>query len=760
MSIIDELDAVGTQWNEWETNWTGVETSSTSVNISQRRGGWFRRWTQPGIQTTTTTTVTQNQSRSGIETFVSPETIETNIGDRVVEINFAPFIRSRIITFKGTRMKPDTQVYAFFDGINVSNFVRSESTFLRHSENDNPVINGKNTLTAHPVGATTLTTNANGEVIGSFFIPNNDTTFFKAGTREFKLTDDPNNNDSFATTQATANYSAKGLIETKENVTISTRVAQIERREVIDNRVLRTPFTTTTVQWYDPLAQSFIIPLNGGAFITAIDLFFHTKDNNIPVTLQIREMENGIPTQTIVPFSEVTLPASAVNVVDLTTSLPDPSIATTFTFPAPVYLQDNMEYCFVVLANSNEYQVWYAGIGEDDYATGNRISKQPYAGVLFKSQNASTWTPDQNKDLKFTIKRAEFNTSVSSQIVLENGEVQPRQLIKNPFATTSGSNVIRVSHRSHHLFENTNAIPSYVTISGSTDVNGIPAAEINTTHEVQNVEMDSYEIVVSTNATGTGIDGGTTVSATENQLYNTFYANLAQVNLPGTNTTWGVRTSTGMSLGATTPTPYVTTSSFSPIIVNKNINMLSPGVIASLDNEQSGKTFFLRGTLTSTQSNLSPVIDLERASVFTISNRIDNPIGTSTPGYNTVADYYAETDPVLGSAKAKYLTKNVKLADAADGVRIFMDVNRPSSTAVEVYYRVSDNEETIDGLNWIQATPEEPIPFDDSGSFNEVEFVIDPPGVFTVFAVKIVMKSSNSSRVPYVKDLRVIALQP
>jgi len=760
MSVIDELDAVGTQWNEWETNWTGVDRSSTSQRTGRRRGGWFNRWTQPGVATTTTTTVTQGQSRTGIETFVSPETINTEIGDRVVEINFAPFIRSRIINFKGSRLKPNTQVYAFFDGINVGTFVRTESSFLRHSENDNPVLNGKNTLSAHPVGATTLTTNANGEVIGSFFIPNNSATFFKTGTREFKLTDSVSNDDAFATTQATANYSAKGLIETKENVTISTRVPQLEKREVSDNRIISNTSTRTTVRWYDPLAQSFVVPLDGGAFITAIDLFFHTKDSNIPVTLQIREMENGIPTQRIVPFSELTKPAADVNVVDLNTNLPDPTLATTFTFDAPVYLQDGMEYCFVVLANSNEYNVWYAGIGEDDYTTGNRISKQPYAGVLFKSQNASTWTPDQNKDLKFTIKRAEFDTSVNSQIVLENGEVQQRQLIKNPFATTSGSNVIRVAHRSHHLFENTNSIPSYVTIANATDVNGIPAAELNTTHEVQNVEMDSYEIVVTTVATGTGIDGGTAVTATENQLYNTFYTNLAQVNLPGTNTTWGVRTSTGMSLGATSPTPYVTQTSFAPIIVNQNVDMLSPGVVASLDNEQSGKTFFLRGTLSSTQTNLSPVIDLERASIFTIANRIDNPVATATPGYNVVDDFYDETDPVLGSSKAKYLTKNVKLADAADGVRIFMDVNRPSSSSVDVYYRVSDNEESIDGLNWIHAVPEEPIPFDDAYGYNESEFIIDPPGVFTVFAVKIVMKSSNSSRVPTVKDLRVIALQP
>jgi hypothetical protein len=756
MSIIDATDAVGTQWNEWTTNWTGVEKTGTRPYASGRMRATVYDARNVGTA-----------SRTGIETFVSPETIQTDIGDRVVEINFAPFIRSRIIAFKATRLKPNTEVYAFFDGVNVSDYVRTETDAwadMLYSVNDNPVLNGKNTLTAHPLGSSTLVTDAKGEVRGSFFIPNNDATFFKTGNREFKLTDNTSNNDAFATTLATANYSAKGLIETKENVTISTRVPTLETREVSDSKTVksgwRMEIVPGSVRWVDPLAQSFIIPLEGGAFITGIDLFFHTKDDNIPVTLQIREMENGIPTQRVVPFSEVTLDANDVSVVDLTTDLPDSTVVTQFNFESPVYLQDGTEYCFVVMANSNEYQLWYAGIGDNDHETGNRISKQPYAGVMFKSQNASTWTPDQNKDLKFKIKRAVFDTNVTSTIILENGEIQTRQLIKNPFATTDGSNIIRVTHKNHHMFENTNSIASYVTITGATDVNGIPAAEINGTHEVDNIEMDSYTITVTTNATGTGIDGGTTVEATENQLYNTFYANVQHFNLPGTNTGWGVKTSTGMSLGATSPTPYVTDANYTPIIVNQNVTMTKPAVIATADNEQSGKTFYLRGTLSSTKDNISPVIDLERCSVFTIANRIDNPVGTATIGYNLVDDYYPETDPTLGSAKAKYVTKNIKLADAADGIRVFMDINRPSQTTIEVYYRASDNEENLDGLNWIQATAQEPIQFDDAGFFNEAEFVIDPPGVFTVFALKIVMKSSNSSRVPQVKDLRIIALQP
>ena len=36
------------------------------------------------------------------------------------------------------------------------------------------------------------------------------------------------------------------------------------------------------------------------------------------------------------------------------------------------------------------------------------VSKQPAAGSLFRSQNATTWTPSQYEDLKYTLYRADF----------------------------------------------------------------------------------------------------------------------------------------------------------------------------------------------------------------------------------------------------------------------------------------------------------------------------------------------------------------
>ena len=69
-------------------------------------------------------------------------------------------------------------------------------------------------------------------------------------------------------------------------------------------------------------------------------------------------------------------------------------------------------------------------LGEDaiDAAhAGEKISEQPYIGVLFKSQNASTWTPSQFEDLMFKIYRADFTlptTLAQSKLILNNATLE------------------------------------------------------------------------------------------------------------------------------------------------------------------------------------------------------------------------------------------------------------------------------------------------------------------------------------------------
>ena len=259
---------------------------------------------------------------------------------------------------------------------------------------------------------------------GSFYIPNpNNISFprFETGAKVLSLTNDPDNNPDNATTVTDETFTSAGTLETVQENIVSVRNARVEQRQQFQernvNRSLGTEVVGSTVVsestnqqiigWYDPLAQSFLVEDPGGIFVTKCDVFFRTKDDmDIPVVFQIRSMKNGLPTQNVLPFSEIVLDPSEVNISA------DGSIATTVEFKAPIYLEgNNTEYAVALASNSTKYSVYISRIGETDLLTDTFISNQPYLGSLFKSQNASTWEPSQWEDLKFTMYRAEFETS-------------------------------------------------------------------------------------------------------------------------------------------------------------------------------------------------------------------------------------------------------------------------------------------------------------------------------------------------------------
>ena len=259
-----------------------------------------------------------------------------------------------------------------------------------------------------------------GKMQASFFIPpaSVDTNpRWATGTRTIRLsTSDTDSRLAGAVaSSAEAEYEASGTLNrVRENV-LAVRNAEVVRDTVNQTRNFNTIRTETRqIGWYDPLAQSFISDEEGGVFITSVEVFFFKKDANIPVSMQVRTMENGYPTTAILPFSDVTLEPSQVQLSETA------AVATKFTFKAPVYIPQSIEHCFVLLSDSNEYQIWISRMGEIDITGDRTISEQPYAGVLFKSQNASTWTADQYEDLKFKVNRAEFDTTSLSTVSLNN----------------------------------------------------------------------------------------------------------------------------------------------------------------------------------------------------------------------------------------------------------------------------------------------------------------------------------------------------
>ena len=158
-------------------------------------------------------------------------------------------------------------------------------------------------------------------------------------------------------------------------------------------------------------------------------------------------MQNGTPTQQILPFAETVMEAKDIKVSE------DGTVPTTFVFPAPIYLeQTGSGYALTLVSASDSYTVWISRMRETEVSTINKpdsekiiISQQPSLGSLFKSQNGSTWEPSQLEDLKFVLYRAEFDTSGTVRFYnpeLNIGNHQIVSLSPNPISTYSQSAIV------------------------------------------------------------------------------------------------------------------------------------------------------------------------------------------------------------------------------------------------------------------------------------------------------------------------------
>ena len=733
---------LGTIWNEWQNHWTGVSTTNSTERYETRGGhGW--RVMQRDIQTTTRT---GTKTRTGIRQVLVPKTITQNVGDRVISFAFAPFIRSRTISFSATRLKPNTRVFAFFDSDDVSSYITPTGDAL-----------GDN-----------LITDSNGSVSGTFAIPDpkvNSNPRWRTGQRVFRLTSSSSNDLTTAPdTAANSEYIARGVIETVQNTIISTRTAGVEFRATNEtesiNRTDVQRGAGRQVGYHDPLAQTFMIDDEGGVFLTSVDVYFSSKDENVPVTLQIRNTVNGYPGQQILPFAEKTLNPSAVS----TSS--DGTTATTFTFDSPVYVQENTEYAFVLMANTTDYNVYVARLGETALDSDRTISQQPYAGVFFKSQNGVTWTADQNEDIKFKIKRAEFS-NVTGTVTLTNDTLPTRTLKNNPIRTTNGSDTVRVFHKNHGMHGTDNNVTIAGLDSGTT-YNGVLGSAINGTYtSISNITLDSYDITLpdSTAFTATGDIGGNVVTATQNRTFDILnLSGLQTLQLPGTSINHFIRPTTGKSIdGSESEFSLTSNANKLSVVSTDNIYFTAPQAVMSNINEtnemSSQKSFWTILEFSTDNTKLSPVLDTQRMSAFVITNRLNDPSSGSTP------DYISDTASTGTSTAAVYLTKSIVLENSSTSLDVRLTSNVRSSSNVKVYFRVlgPEDERKLEDLGWIAFNGDGSedttvTPSEDDVTFKEYKYSVNNVHDFTSFQIKITMTGSISSYPPIIKDMRAIAL--
>ncbi|MBT5286048.1 MAG: DUF4815 domain-containing protein [Euryarchaeota archaeon] len=793
----------GKIWDDWSFNWSGKKVNKLEVGdtLGTDAGGSYQNYdgTFQNISSVNVAGISTSTS------FIDEEGVELSRA-------FIPYMRSRKISFKAQGLKPNTQHFPFFGAKSVTDWVK-QGTFSNKISQDEDYSTGYGKITGHPDTATSeLITDGDGKLEGTFFLPNTNNIKFSSGDKTFTLIDINKNSVGDCTSYASSKYYAQGVIVHRQQTVLSTQIVDLvvasetklvgpplarpsrpdsssSTGSTVSSLVptnssrppLRPPavcydtgfsnFTTPPSYpnygppstssvtpakgaggcfYGDPLAQSFLVVESTGVFITSVDVRFKTKPgvNGQPVVMQLRPMFNGVPSSTeIVPGSTVFKTRS-----NITTSN-DASAITTFTLDQPVYLTGRTEFCIVLISDSNEYNVYVAEAGAKKLGEEAKLTTQATLGSLFKSQNSHTWEPDQTKDLTFNLKRADFDTSGS--VILENSS-PPNVDLTNSIRTTANSVAVEVYLLAHGF--NTS---DKVLITGADAVGGIPTNKLNNVeHTITAVDSNHFRFNANVTAnTVTNDVGGGDFTIERQNLFETMVIKVENILPPATSIDTSAKLTSGSSISGT-ETRYAKEASYTAYPLNRNIYFDTPKLLATKRNADfqitgtETRSATVKVNLKSATSFVSPVIDMQRTSLAMIHNQIDN---------NNALDSVNETSARGGTTLAKHLTKPVTLAEEAKGLKIMLSANKPSTASFDMYYRTSLGGTNLLDQDFIPIDPENNIAGDDNPRIlRDYRYLAggiggDLPG-FDQFQIKIVMKSTNTAKVPSFGDLRIIAL--
>ena len=149
------------------------------------------------------------------------------------------------------------------------------------------------------------------------------------------------------------------------------------------------------------------------------------------------------------------------------------------------------------------------------------------------------------------------------------------------------------------------------------------------------------------------------------------------------------------------------------------------------------------------------MLDTQRMSVFTIQNRLNSPTSSNTPSF------VSDTTKTGSSSTAIYCSKPVILENKLKTLDIRLTANtRGSTSEVEMYFRTSGSDQDVQlsdvacTFNSDNSPDVSIVPSEDDTTFKEYKFSQSNINEFTSFQLKIVMKRTNSSYPPIIRDMR------
>ena len=522
------------------------------------------------------------------------------------------------------------------------------------------------------------------------------------------------------------------------------------------------------------LAQTFSTEGHEGGFVlSSINLFFKTKDATAPIRLEIRETVSGAPSATTLGGS-VVIKAAADVLVNTSAQT-----ATKFVFANPVVLKPSTEYAIVLSTNSTKYNLWQATLGKVAVNKQAAVGKQPNSGTLFMTSGSGTvWEPNLMSDLMFTIYKASFSTS-NFTLAYKTAPITRKFSSGNIINTMLGQTIVFFTVKAHGLMV-ADKVELSVDTPSTTTYNGIPVTNINgvsqTTvkeHTVTWVSSDGNSFAIDTlgtAATATGVCKVRCLSLTVNMKADVIYPSVNYSQPAGTTVSFTAKTTRGKSLAvATTPgVEYATEPTFSKIAVNTNIELDAPIIFASEPNRINkmginNNMEFRVGVATNNQF-MVPLVDKDVSIIA-----VDNILGDITAAGNLdlagkIATYLGGTGTpseasIQGGAEAsKYISQHITLQTSATSLRISFAANMVAGNYVDVYYKTSATD-SVEDVTWVKKD----FPTNAKYASTRAQFIdytLEQKGMteFKTFAVKLVLRGTNSSIPPRVKQLQVLAL--
>jgi hypothetical protein len=340
------------------------------------------------------------------------------------------------------------------------------------------------------------------------------------------------------------------------------------------------------------------------------------------------------------------------------------------------------------------------------------------------------------------------------------------------------------------------------------ELNGVSLRRINKTHDISDLDigLDGYYLEIDRTANGAnrGTDGfidgnaanapqlqftsestlgGSKVLASENILYSSIVPTYDLIT-PGSSTSVSafIRSVSGTSVSGS-ETSFLD-NGIEPVQLNALNTLRSVRLVCSKENEteylsnlpnQRNKSFTTGITLSTTDSNLSPIIFLDTAFTEFISSRLNSP----------VSDYALDgrSNSILDDPHAAvYVSRSVNLVNPATSLKVILSAYRHESADFRVLYSLfrPDSSEveqsfelfpgydnlisTASGLSVVDPSlnngkPDSFVSSSLDNEFKEYEFTADNLGLFTGYVIKIVMSGTNQAYPPRIKELRTIAVR-